>query len=426
MSRFAIPIVIAPVFMVGCAARPIKSVGTVGTLAELRNVRPDVQEAKVEQGLDQAMQQYRRFLEETPETAMTPEAMRRLADLQIEKQFGIRTGNTKPREMTAPKPAEVVAGSQPGSPHPAAAAASVSLQESDQDFERRTTAEAGVLTGNNASASPTDAARAGADAEGPLEAIALYNRLLTEYPSYKNSDQVLYQMARAYDELGRTEEAIDTMERLIRTNPRSSHLDEVQFRRGEYFFTRRHYRDAESAYSGIVKLGAASEFYELALYKLGWTLYKQEFYEEALQKYIALLDHKVSIGYDFDQTHDEENDRRVADTFRVISLSFSNLGGPETAPEYFSKFGNRSYEDHIYASLGEHYLDKLRYDDAAKTYKAFVALYPLHRAAPRFSMRIVDTFTKGGFPKLVLESKREFASKYSLKSEYWRHFKDRK
>jgi cellulose synthase operon protein C len=422
MRRLAIPIVIASVFMVGCAARPIKPVGTAGTLAELRNVRPDVQEVKVEQGLDQAMQQYRRFLEEAPETAMTPEAMRRLADLQLEKQFGIRTGN-KPREMAAPKPAPVLAGSRAGSPNPAAAAASASLRESDQDFERRTTAEAGILAGNNAGASPADAVRAGADPEGPLEAIALYNRLLNEYPSYKNSDQVLYQMARAYDELGRTEEAIDTMERLIRTNPHSLHFDEVQFRRGEYFFTRRRYRDAESAYTGIVKLGAASEFYELALYKLGWTLYKQEFYEEALQKYIALLDHKVSIGYDFDQTHDEDNDRRVADTFRVISLSFSNLGGPETVPEYFSKFGNRSYEDRIYSGLGEHYLGKLRYDDAAKTYKAFVALYPFHRSSPRFSMRIVDTFTQGGFPKLVLESKREFASKYGLKSEYWRHFK---
>ena len=406
MRRLAIPVVIAPVFMVACAARPIKPVGTPGTLAELRNVRPDLQEVKVEQGLDQAMQQYRRFLEEAPETAMTPEAMRRLADLQLEKQFGIRTGNAKPREMAAPKPAPILAGSRTGSPNPAAAAASVSLRESDQDFERRTTAEAGILAGSNAGASPADTVRAGADAEGPLEAIALYNRLLTEYPSYKNSDQVLYQMARAYDELGRTEEAIETMERLIRTNPHSSHLDEVQFRRGEYFFTRRRYRDAESAYSGIVKLGPSSEYHELALYKLGWTLYKQEFYEEALQKYIALLDYKVSIGYDFDRKHDEDNDRRVADTFRVISLSFSNLGGPETLPEYFSKFGNRSYEDRIYFSLGEHYLGKLRYDDAAKTYKAFVALYPFHRAAPRFSMRVVETFTLGGFPKLVLESKR--------------------
>src|SRR5215831_9422200 len=133
MPRFAIPIVIAPVFMLGCAARPIKPVGTAGTLAALRNVRPDVQEVKVEQGLDQAMQQYRRFLEEAPETAMTPEAMRRLADLQIEKQFGIRTGNAKPREMAAPKPAQVLAGSQPGSPNLAAATAP--LHESDQDFE---------------------------------------------------------------------------------------------------------------------------------------------------------------------------------------------------------------------------------------------------------------------------------------------------
>src|SRR6266581_3414646 len=422
MRRLAIPMVIAPVFMVGCAARPNKPLGTAGTLAELRNVRPDVQEVQVEQGLDQAMQRYRRFLEETPETTMTPEAMRRLADLQLEKQFGIRGGNTKPREMAAPKPALVLAGSRAGSPNPAAAA-SARLGESDQDFERRTTAETGILAGGNADASPADAVRAGTDPDGPLEAIALYNRLLTEYPSYKNSDQVLYQMARAYDELGRTEQAIETMERLIHTNPHSSHFDEVQFRRGEYFFTRRRYRDAESAYSGIVGLGAASEFHELALYKLGWTLYKQEFYEEALQKYIALLDYKISIGYDFDQKHDEDSDRRVADTFRVISLSFSNLGGPETMQEHFSKFGNRSYEDRIYSSLGEHYLGKLRYDDAAKTYKAFVALYPFHRAAPRFSMRVVDTFTQGGFPKLVLESKREFASKYGLKAEYWRHFK---
>src|SRR5258706_13651719 len=107
---------------------------------------------------------------------MTPEAIRRLADLQLEKQFGIRAGNAKPREMAAPKPAPILAGSRTGSPDPAAAAASVSLRESDQDFERRTTAEAGIPVGN-AGASPADTVRAGADAEGPLEAITLYNRL---------------------------------------------------------------------------------------------------------------------------------------------------------------------------------------------------------------------------------------------------------
>ncbi len=37
-------------------------------------------------------------------------------------------------------------------------------------------------------------------------------------------------------------------------------------------------------------------------------------------------------------------------------------------------------------------------------------------------MRVVEIYAKGNFPKLVLEAKKEFASKYGLQSEYWRHF----
>ena len=420
MRRITIPIVLAPALFVGCAAhhKPTRA-----TLADLHNMHPDVQEVKVDQGLDQAMQSYRRFLEETPETAMTPEAMRRLADLQIEKQFGIHTGDLKPREIPAPKAAQTLATTPAHSSDQAVAVLGAGPRESDREFERRTTAETSLVPSGDADTSLAGVVGADAAPKGPTEAIALYKRLLTEYPRYKNSDQVLYQMARAYDELGRTDEAMETMEQLIRVNPNSEHYDEVQFRRGEYFFTRRKYRDAENAYSAIVNLGSKSSYHELALYKLGWTFYKQELYEDALRSYMALFDYKVSIGYDFDQKHEKEDERRVADTFRAISLSFSNLGGPDTVHEYFSKFGNRAYEDRVYSNLGEHYLGKLRYDDAAKTYKAFLALYPFHRAAPRFSMRVVETFTKGGFPKLVLESKREFASRYGLQAEYWRHNK---
>jgi len=422
MRRLTMPTVLLTALVIVCAAgcdkkRPVKTVGTTGTLAQLHNVRPDMQEVKVEQGLEQAMQHYRRFLEEAPETAMTPEAMRRLADLEIEKQFGIRMSDGKPREMAAPERALALAGA------PSASVAGAGPRESDQDFEKRATAERALPAGANADASLAGTVGADASAKGPLEAIALYSRLLTEYPSYKNSDQVLYQMARAYDELGRTDEGLETMERLIAANPNSVHFDEVQFRRGEYFFTRRKYRDAENAYSAILTLGAKSTYYELALYKLGWTFYKQELYDEALHQYMALLDYKVANHYDFDQAHEEEDERRVADTFQVISLSFSNLGGPDTVREYYTASGTRSYEDRVYSNLGEYYLTKLRYDDAAKTYKTFIALHPFHRAAPRFSMRVVDTFTKGGFPILVLESKREFASNYGLSAEYWKHFK---
>ena len=169
-------------------------------------------------------------------------------------------------------------------------------------------------------------------------------------------------------------------------------------------------------------LAQDSSYFELALYKLGWALYKQEFYELALHRFIALLDYKLSVGYDFDAQNTEDDERRVADTYRVISLSFSNLGGPEVVNEYFAANGKRSYEDRIYSNLGEFYLAKLRYNDAATVYDSFVELNPYHRVAPKFSMRVVEIYEEGGFPLLVVESKKDFANNYGLQSEYWQYY----
>jgi TolA-binding protein len=399
-----------------CAGNPDRH-----TLAELRDAEPDMTEVRVEGGLDQAMQGYRKFLEEAPESSLTPEAMRRLADLKLEKEFGI-LGDGEIVEMPAPETERVTAGDAARAQRTPAAGAAPT--ESEAEFERRAS---GAATGSLPAAKSAPLAlpgaqKAAAAPSGPLEAIELYDKILTTYPDYPHNDEVLYQKSRAYDELGRTEDAIAVMERLIAAYPHTAHIDEVQFRRAEYFFTRKKYLDAEKAYSAITAQGAGSEYYELALYKLGWTFYKQEMHEEALNEYMRLLDYKVSTGYDFDQSHDEDSERRIADTFRVISLSFSSLGGPEVLETYFAASGHRSYEDRIYSHLGEFYLEKLRYHDAAKAYKAFVALQPLHRASPHFGMRVVEIYEAGDFPKLVLEARKEFAATYGLQSEYWRHF----
>jgi tetratricopeptide (TPR) repeat protein len=396
-------LLVAPALVAACAGSPDRH-----TLAELRHVEPDVTEVQVENSIDQAMLGYGKFLEEAPESALTPEAMRRLADLKLEKEYGL-LGDGELVELPAPE-ATVPAAAETGSPDRPRAAGIADHSESEEEFERRA-AGAVELPGERQAASA-----------GPLEAIELYDRVLATYPTYPHNDQVLYQKARAYDELGRTDEAIAVMERLIAEYPHSRRIDEVQFRRAEYFFMRKRYLDAEEAYSAITAMGVGSEYYELALYKLGWTFYKQELHEEALHEYVALLDYKVSTGYDFDQSKDEDAERRIADTFRVISLSFSNLGGPEIVEEYFGANGHRSYENRIYSHLGEFYLEKLRYHDAAASYQAFVALHPLHRSSPHFSMRVVEIYEAGGFPKLVLESKKEFAASYGLQAEYWRHF----
>ena len=415
MIRRVLVVAFVPFFLAGCASTP-----SSGTLATLSTVQPDVAEVEVADALDLAMQSYRRYLDETPTSAMTPEAMRRLADLQLEKQFGITGGPQERRwtELEAPDsgaaPSEI--GAAAAAP-PVTIADAIAAVESDEEFERRTTGEAPLVQ----AAAFTGVE--GVSESGPLEAIAIYERLLTEYPNYERRDQVLYQMARAYDELGRTEDAMAVMQRLVGEFGYSRYNDEVQFRRGEFYFTRRKFRDAENAYQQITSAGPRnSDFYELALYKHGWSLYKQDVYEEALDKYMALLDYKLSIGYDFDQAHEEEDERRVADTFRVISLSFSNMGGPDVLADYFATQGNRTYEDRIYRNLGEFYFDKQRFNDAAAVYDSFVDRYPFHRVSPDFGMRVIGIYEGGDFPKLVVESKKSFATKYGLQAEYWQHY----
>ena len=392
----------------GCAATTDH-----GTLAELEQIPADVEEVFLDDSLERAAESYQRYLEETSESAMTPEAMRRLADLQIEREYGVIGGAV--REMAAPETARITVGNESASSAPA------TPSESDQAFEQRVTEREELLSTTEDIAVSLPDGQQEPVPTGPQEAIKTYRKLLETYPNYERNDQVLYQMSRAHDELGQSDEAMAVMERLVAEYPYSKYIDEVHFRRGEYYFVRKRYLDAEDAYGAIASIGADSSYYELGLYKLGWTLYKQELYEDALNHYMAMLDHRQSIGYDFDRVHEEDEEHRVADTFRVVSLSFSNLGDADVVDEYFAEHGHRSYADKIYSNLGEFFFGKLRYDDAASVYKSFIGLNPFHRASPHFGMRIVEIYTEGGFPQLVVESKKEYATRYSLNAEYWDH-----
>lgn len=397
-------------FISACAASTTKS-GTLGTLS---SVEADLNDVYLEDSLERAAQSYRRYLAESSESARTPEAMRRLADLQIEQAYGVM-GSDEIREMAAPEAASrssvPEAARQPVTP--------VQLSESDREFEQRATQREELLapsTNHEPIMVTVDGQEIPA---GPREAIETYKQILEDYPTYERNDKVLYQMSRAYDEISQPDEAMDVMNRFVKEYPHSKYADEVQFRRGEYYFVRREYRDAEVAYNSVIRMGEHSTYYELSLYKKGWTLYKQQFYDEALDSFIALLDYQKSIGYDFSQHDDADEEHRITDTFRVVSLSFSNLGGPAVLDEYFSEKGHRSYGDKIYRNLGEFYFEKLRYDDAASVYRSFVDLNPYHQRSPHFSMRVVEIFGEADFPLLVVEAKKDFATRYALSSEYW-------
>lgn len=256
------------------------------------------------------------------------------------------------------------------------------------------------------------------------DSILLYNELLAQYPQSTDNDRVLYQLARAYERSARPEASLATLVRLIGEYPHSDYRLEALFRRGEILFVQKDYQGAEQAYREVAAAGTGNPFHRQSLYKLGWCYFKQNRFDEGLDAFTALLDLQLkdTTAGPARLAHMGRAERELLDdTLRVASLSFSYQSGPQTVADYYRRRGARDYEDVVYDRLGQLYLDKERYNDAAQTFRTFVEHNPDHIQAPQFQMRVIETYRKGEFPTLVLAAKQEFVERYNLQSSYWQH-----
>ena len=235
-----------------------ETTNTKGTLASLNDVKFEVKEEKVDSSLEKAMESYQKFLDETPETEMTPEALRRLADLKIQKEYNNNDVDAELQQADA-KSAAALSG-QPASGNAAtgvqndgvtpvanSAAQATDINAPDTSFvpltvekDKQSIATQGGPIADLSESEKAFSERAGKkidlgtskqekivppgkdakdsedlQAAGAREAIELYKGLLKKYPLFERNDQVLYQLSRAYEETGQIDIAMQTLEQLI-------------------------------------------------------------------------------------------------------------------------------------------------------------------------------------------------------------------
>ena len=257
------------------------------------------------------------------------------------------------------------------------------------------------------------------------EAIHLYTALLKAYPKYERNDSVLYQLARAYELNAQPDKALATLDRLVASYPNSKYIDEGQFRRGEILFSNKSYPAAQLAYEAVIKFGSSSGFYNQSLYKHGWSLFKQGENERSLDSFASVLDSVLVSKSDPKalielETLSKPNRELVEDTFRVMSITFSYQDGAKTIDEFVKhRKQQRPYYYLLYARLGDLYMEKERYTDAADVYRAFVSQDRNNEKAPLLEMQAIEAYSKGGFPDLVLQGKKEFVENYSYGTAFW-------
>jgi len=335
------------------------------TIASIENIPVDIEKGgTLDASRNQAISSYRKFLNSAQQNRYHAEAMRRIADLELE------------------------------------------------ELEERVSTYSGK--GN-------EQATRSADYD---KVVNLYNSMLKNHPNYASNDGVLYQLAKVHEQSGEIEKALAVFDRLIKQYPKSKYKTEVNFRRGEILFVLRRYPDANKAYQAVLAESKDTPFYQRALYKNGWSEFKRSRFEDALQSFFNLLDIKFSnpktgkIEEEITAISRGETEL-MQDTFRVISLSFSYLDGANSINEYFKTHGHRPYEYKVYRHLGNLYMKQERIRDAADTYNAFVRSQPDHRIAPDFQSEVINAYKKGGFLQLTLKAKQEFAERYNKNSRFW-------
>ncbi len=255
--------------------------------------------------------------------------------------------------------------------------------------------------------------------------IELYNAVLSGHPGAPNNDRVLYQLARAHQNVAEPGKAEAALQRLIREFPQSQYVDDAHFRRGELLFKIGQFDEAAIEYRHVLDLGEATPFFHPAQYKYGWAQYRQSNYEPALDVFMAVLSRELPPGEQSDPQAAIDGVRAgkkdlALDALRVVSLSFAQLGGADAARKYFAARSEPPYAALLYANLGAHLLEKRRYTDAAHTYGVFIDGHPRHALAPSFQARAIAALNQGGFVDQVVEEKERYAERFDPASDYWR------
>ncbi len=255
------------------------------------------------------------------------------------------------------------------------------------------------------------------------KAIDAYQKLLTLYPKYADRETIIYQLARAYEHNGRLDKSIKALKIFIRDYPNSPHNEEISFRLGELLFQEARYSESEIAYSNIVGRGRNNnKYYEQALFKYAWSIYKQDRCMDSLTPFFSMLDLKLTRNVtpanlkkmDYISRSDIE---LVNDSFRAITLCIAIQKDPDALNNFLKNKPSRVYEFIVYNKLAELYLKQERENDASFAYRSYFNRSDWHPYALIMHDQSINISTKLKSKNKIILSKKEFVRRYEVLSD---------
>lgn len=222
--------------------------------------------------------------------------------------------------------------------------------------------------------------------------IGIYIDLLGRFPSYRLADAARYLLGYCYGEQGQIDEALLAFQDLVSKHPDSKFLAEVWTRIGEIYFDRNEPGALEKAIEAYAKVRQFpdSPYYDKALYKIAWTYYRLDRFQEAVSSFIELVEYADTQKKLTGKTGSEL--RTEAIQYIAVSLADDEWGGLERAKSVLGPHEKKAYAGEMWKRYGEILFDQTKYPVAIQVLEYTLAQHPNAPYNPEVQAKIVNAY----------------------------------
>lgn len=203
------------------------------------------------------------------------------------------------------------------------------------------------------------------------KAIQIYNRILREFPDFRDADKVTFYLAHEQRELGEFDNMLKTLGELIKKYPSSPlRLDSEQIL-GDYWFDKADLKQAEEHYRAILD-AQPSPVHDLARYKMGWIRINQANHAEAVTFFEAAAASAPLPGVDVGKALSVKREALLD-----LVYSYTESRPAKGAIQYFEKLSDsRATFSLALDKLGNRYFIKQQYEFAIPALRKLLEIQP--------------------------------------------------
>ena len=210
------------------------------------------------------------------------------------------------------------------------------------------------------------------------QAIAVYRRILGEFPDYIDDDKITFFIAHEYRELGNFPEMIKTYQELVKKYPKSNFRFESWLILGDYYFDKGDVDEAVENYRSILK-NQETYAHNMARYKLAWCYVNKDkpaqavdLWEQAVKT--PTIPEPGAPPIDPLSSKPPRLDVRQ-DALRDLAFYYAEVRDPKTALAYFQEITVSRNEYRVaLEKLARRFQIKTMYDESAKVYRELVRI----------------------------------------------------